>query len=68
VTTAGKLFTIFFGIMGIGVLLALLSAIASQLRRQSFLHRPLARFAARRGEEAEPELLVATANGAYDVS
>ena len=69
VTTAGKIFTIFFVIMGIGVLLALLSAIASQLRRQSVLHRPLARLAARRDGASphEPELLVATPNGAYDV-
>lgn len=66
VTAAGKIFTIFFVIMGIGVLLAFLTAIASQLRRQSLLHRPLARLAAR-GDDVEPELPTAFANGRYDV-
>jgi voltage-gated potassium channel len=67
VTTVGKIFTVFFVIMGIGVLLALLSAIASQLRRQSLFHRPLSRLAARREEEFEPEFLVASANRGYDM-
>jgi voltage-gated potassium channel len=68
-TDAGKIFTMFYVIMGIGVLLAFLSAIAGQLRRQSLWHRPLARLSARREEVAEEaELLsAAAANGGYDV-
>jgi voltage-gated potassium channel Kch len=53
VTTAGKIFTMFFVIMGIGVLLAFLAAIASRL--------------AARGEDVEPELPTAFGNGRYDV-
>jgi hypothetical protein len=69
-TAVGKLFTVVFVIMGIGVLLAFLTTVAGQLRRQSLLHRPLARLSARRGAgvEEEAELLsAAAANGGYDV-
>jgi|SRR5919201_2308583 hypothetical protein len=69
-TAVGKLFTVIFVIMGIGVLLAFLTAIAGQLRRQSLLHRPLARLAARHATEVEEEaelLSAAAANGGYDV-
>jgi hypothetical protein len=69
-TAAGKIFTMFFVIMGIGVLLAFLTSIAGQLRRQSLWHRPLARLSARREAEIEEEaelLSAAAANGGYDV-
>jgi voltage-gated potassium channel len=67
VTAVGKIFTIVFVIMGIGILLAFLSTIAGQLRRQSLLHRPLARLAARREDVTEPALRHGNANGGYDV-
>jgi hypothetical protein len=67
VTAAGKIFSIFFVIMGIGVLLALLTSIASQLRRQSLLHRPLARLTAHREGNTEVDTLEVSPNGGYDV-
>jgi voltage-gated potassium channel len=67
VTAIGKIFTIFFVIMGIGVLLALLTSIAAQLRRQSLLHRPLARLTAHREGNTEVETLEVSPNGGYDV-
>lgn len=69
-TAVGKIFTMIFVIMGIGILLAFLSAIAGQLSRKSLLHRPLARLSARREAEVEEEaelISAAAANGGYDV-
>jgi hypothetical protein len=65
VTAAGKIFTVLFVIMGIGILLAFLAAIATELQKRSLLHRPLARFAAR-GDGLPPEPLQPEA-GDYDV-
>lgn len=66
-TAAGKIFTVVFVVMGMGILLAFLTTIASQLRRQSLLHRPLARLSARREGDTEVDTLTVTANGGYDV-
>jgi hypothetical protein len=52
-TGAGKIFTSAFVLMGVGILLALFTAIATQLRRQSLLHRPLARLSGN-GHVAQP--------------
>jgi voltage-gated potassium channel len=47
VTNAGKVFTTIFVLVGMGILLAFVTAIAVQIRQQSLLHRPLASVAAR---------------------
>jgi voltage-gated potassium channel len=46
-TDVGKVFTAVFVIAGVGILLALLAAIAAQVRRHSVSHGPLARLATR---------------------
>jgi voltage-gated potassium channel len=67
VSVMGKVFTIVFVIMGIGILLAFLATIAGQLQKQSLLHRPLARLTARHEGDTEVETLEVSPNGGYDV-
>jgi voltage-gated potassium channel len=65
VTDAGRAFTTFFVVAGMGILLAFVTAIAAQIREQSLLHRPLASFAAHR-ETVEPAPAL-PATGEYDL-
>lgn len=60
-TDAGKIFTCAFAIFGIGILLAFFTALATQIRRQSVLHRPLGRF------KEQPKTGSADTSDAYDV-
>ena len=48
-TGAGKLLTIAFVLVGIGILLAFVSMIAEHVRRNSVLHGPLAKLNGRNG-------------------
>jgi hypothetical protein len=66
-TVAGKIFTMIYVVMGVGILLAFLTTIAGQLQRRSLLHRPLARLTARREGNAEVDTLEVNPNGGYDV-
>jgi hypothetical protein len=47
-TDAGKLFTVGFVIIGMGILVAFATAIAAHMREHSVLHRPIGRLNARR--------------------
>jgi voltage-gated potassium channel len=60
-TAAGKIFTCFFAVLGIGILLAFLSALAAQIREQSVMRKPLAGLAdpkSAQGTVADYDVLV----------
>jgi voltage-gated potassium channel len=73
-TDAGKVFAMVFVLLGVGILLSFVTALATHLRDRSMLHKPLARLAGRdRPPEpgpglAEPGRLTGEElPGAYDV-
>src|SRR5262245_40645047 len=51
-TIAGKIFTSVFVLVGMGILVAFVTTLATNIRRNSVLHRPLARIAAHRERPA----------------
>jgi hypothetical protein len=66
-TAAGKIFTCFFVVGGMGLLLAFLSMLANEVRRRSVLRAPLARRAAREAEPKELHAGHAVPAGDYDL-
>jgi voltage-gated potassium channel len=66
-TDAGKVFTAFFVMFGVGVLLALLAAIAGQLREQSLLHHPLAKLGSKANDPPPAEAPALPGFGDFDV-
>src|SRR5262249_48350351 len=65
-TAAGKVFTAVFVLVGVGIVLAVLSSIATQIRRPSVLRRPLTRLAAR--DEARGQLIGTSARRVDEVA
>jgi voltage-gated potassium channel len=66
-TDAGKVFTAFFVVTGVGILLAFLAAIAGQLREQSMLHRPLRRLGSEATEPSPDDVPALPVFGDFDV-
>jgi voltage-gated potassium channel len=67
-TDAGKVFTSVFVLVGVGIMLALFTTIAGQVRRRSVLHRPLGRLAAHDRSDPQVHSVPAlSAVGEYDV-
>jgi voltage-gated potassium channel len=71
-TDAGKVFAMVFVILGVGILLSFVTAVATHVRQRSMLHKPLARLAGHGRSPgqglAEPGRLTGDQlPGAYDV-
>jgi len=66
-TDAGKIFTAFFVLFGVGILLALLASIAGQLREQSVFHHPLARLGGKENDARSREGAELPQLGDFDV-